>query len=82
MDAYELEKVRNKFESDQLFANMNYVDLAANMALFELLGKAEDLNLEVERYRSVRPEDIMRVAGQTFVRENCCTLYYKRKGHE
>lgn len=82
VDAYELEKVRNKFESDQLFANMNYVDLAANMALFELLGKAEDLNLEVERYRSVRLEDIMRVAGQTFVRENCCTLYYKRKGHE
>ncbi len=75
----ELEKVKNKFESTQLFNNLNYMDLASNLASFELIGRAEDINDEVSKYRAVSTDDLVRVARQTFVRSNCCTLYYMAK---
>lgn len=75
----ELEKVKNKFESTQLFNNLNYLDLAARLACFELLGCAEDINDEVYKYRAVSADDLRRVAQQTFVRNNCNILYYMAK---
>ena len=47
--------------------------------VLELIGKAEDINDEVKKYRNVTAEDIQRVARETFVKENCCTLYYNSK---
>ena len=38
----ELEKVKNKFESTQIFGNINYLNVATNLAWFELNGAAED----------------------------------------
>lgn len=75
----ELEKVKNKYESNFIFANINYLDLATNLAYFELIGKAEDINTEVDKYRAVSASQIMRVAKETFVRENSSTLYYIAK---
>lgn len=76
----ELEKVKNRFESGQTFKNMNFLNNAVNMAYFELLtGRAEEMNDEVNRYRSVSAEDINHVAATIFVPENCSVLYYKRK---
>ena len=75
----ELEKVKNRYESEQIFGNINYLNVATNLAFFELIGKAEDINDEVKKYRNVTAEDIQRVARETFVKENCCTLYYKSK---
>ena len=42
-----------------------------------LNGKAEDINNEVNKYRSVTAGQIKEAAQKTFVRENCSTLYYK-----
>lgn len=75
----ELEKVKNKFESTQIFGNMNYLSVATNLAWFEFLGRAEDLEKEVENYRSITPEDIKRVAQSAFRKENGCILYYKKQ---
>ena len=75
----ELEKVKNKYESSFIFASINYLDLATNLAFFELIGKAEDINTEVDKYRAVSASQIMRVAKETFVRENSSTLYYIAK---
>lgn len=75
----ELEKVKNKYESNFIFANINYLDLATNLAYFELIGKAEDINTEVDKYRAVSASQMMRVAKETFVRENSSTLYYIAK---
>lgn len=75
----ELEKVKNRYESEQIFSNINYLSVATNMAFFELIGKAEDINSEVDRYRSVTAEEIAATAKECFVRTNCNTLYYKRK---
>ena len=75
----ELEKVKNRYESEQIFSNINYLNVATNLAFFELIGQAEDINHEVEKYRAITSERIMEVSRKTFVRENCSVLYYKAK---
>ena len=77
IDESELEKVKNRYESEQIFSNINYLNVATNLAFFELIGQAEDINHEVEKYRAITAERIMEVSKQTFVRENCSVLYYK-----
>lgn len=75
----ELEKVKNKFESTQIFDNINYLNVATNLAWFELTGQAEDISLEVERNRSVTAEQLRIVAQKTFREENSAVLYYKKR---
>ena len=58
---------------------MNYLNVATNLAFFELLGNAEDINNEVEKYRSVDADHIQMVAKKTFTPNNSSTLYYKAK---
>ena len=77
IDEDELEKVKNRYESEEIFSNINYLNVATNLAFFELIGQAEDINHEVEKYRAVSAERIMEIAKRTFVRENCSVLYYK-----
>ena len=79
IDESELEKVKNRYESEQIFSNINYLNVATNLAFFELIGKAEDINREVEKYRAITAERIMELSKQTFVKENCSVLYYKAK---
>ena len=69
----ELEKVKNKFESTQIFGNINYLNVATNLAWFELNGAAEDMEKEVERYRSVTAGQLQAV----FDKRNGVVLYYK-----
>lgn len=77
VDEYELEKVKNRYESEQIFNNINYLNVATNLAYFELLGGAEMINDEVDKYRSVSGALIQEVACRIFVPENCNILYYK-----
>lgn len=73
----ELEKVKNRYESEQIFNNINYLNVATNLAFFELTGKAEDINEEVGKYRAVTAEQIQATSARCFVLENCSILYYK-----
>lgn len=73
----ELEKVKNRYESEQIFNNINYLNVATNLAFFELTGKAEDINDEVNKYRAVTAPQIQAVSAKCFVPENCSILYYK-----
>ena len=75
----ELTKLINKFESNDVFSNIYFLNKATNLAYFELLGKAEDINTEVDKYLALTPEQIRRVAAETFRPENCSTLYYRAK---
>ncbi len=81
LDGYELEKVKNKFESNFKFAEANPLDKAMNLAFYELLGDANEINFEVEEYRDVSAENVKEVASKIFTEENCSTLYYKTKGN-
>ena len=72
--AQELEKVKNKFESTQIFGNINYLNVATNLAWFELNGAAEDMEKEVERYRAVTAGQLQTVAQTAFDKANGVVL--------
>ena len=78
VEAAELEKVKNKFESTQIFGNINYLNVATNLAWYELAGQAEDINRAVERYRAVTSGQLQAVARQAFRQENCSVLHYRK----
>ena len=73
----ESEKVKNKFESHELFSNINYLNKATNTAFYELIGKAEDINRQVDLYRSISNEQVRDTAKKMFRPDNSVTLYYK-----
>lgn len=72
----EITKVKNKSESIMVFAEMNLLDKAMNLAYYELLGDAAGLNTEIDKYLAVTPARILQAAKSTFVKEQCSTLYY------
>ncbi len=75
----ELEKVKNKFESTQIFGYINYLNVATNLAYHELNGNADNINSEVERYRAVTPDNLREVAKAAFTNSNSVILHYKKK---
>lgn len=75
----ELQKVKNKMEASHVFGEIEVLNKAANLAVSELLGDANMVNLEVEKYLGVTAEQIKEQANIIFRKENCSTLYYKAK---
>ncbi len=75
----ELTKVKNKMESTMVFSEMSLLDKAMNLAYFELLGDANGLNSEIQKYLDVSAEEIRAQAAQIFRKENSSTLYYLAK---
>ncbi|WP_118195120.1 M16 family metallopeptidase [Albibacterium indicum] len=78
---YELEKVKNKIESTMAFSEMSILNKAMNLAYYELLGDAEMINTELDRYLSVSLDDIKRVSSELFRKENSSTLIYLSQEH-
>jgi predicted Zn-dependent peptidase len=72
----ELTKVKNKMESTMVFSEMSLLDKAMNLAYFELLGNANELNSETQKYLDVSSEEIRSQAKHIFRKENSSTLYY------
>lgn len=72
----ELTKVKNKIESTMIFAEMSLLEKAMNLAYFELMGDAANLNLETEKHLAVTAENIREQAQKIFRRENLSTLIY------
>ncbi|MBE9600082.1 pitrilysin family protein [Pedobacter sp. MC2016-24] len=72
----EITKVKNKSESIMVFAEMSLLDKAMNLAYYELLGDAADLNTEIDKYLAVTTQRILQAAKSTFVPAQCSTLYY------
>lgn len=72
----ELTKVKNKSESIMVFAEMNLLDKAMNLAYYELLGEANLLNIEIDKYLAITDQQIKEAAQATFVKQKSSTLYY------
>lgn len=79
VESEELNKVRNRSESERTFNNINYLNRAIAMAQMELIGQDRELSEELARYCSVTAEDIQRTAKRIFKKKNCSVLYYKAK---
>ncbi len=75
----ELEKVKNKTESMMAFEDMSVLNRATSLAFYELLGDANMMNTELQKYGEVTVSDINTVAKGILAQENSNTLYYLAK---
>ena len=75
----ELQKVKNKVESLIAFEDMSLTNRANSLAFYELLGDAEQMNHELEKYNVVTAEDILSESQVIFKAGNSNTLYYFAK---
>lgn len=72
----ELQKVKNKTESMMAFEDMSVMNRANSLAFYELLGDAELMNTELNKYHAVTAEDILKECRIIFDDANSNTLYY------
>lgn len=75
----ELTKVKNKYESTTVFSEMNLLDKAMNLAFYELMGDANLINTEIQKYASVSAQSIKNLANQLFTNSQATTLNYLAK---
>lgn len=73
----EMEKVKNKFEANTLFGELNVMNKALNLGFYEMSGDLDLVNREVSLYRAVDAERIRAFSRRTFRPENSTTLVYR-----
>ena len=76
---YELEKVKNKFEANTLFGELNVMNKAMNLGYYEMIGDLGLINREVDIYRSLAREEVADFSQRIFRIENSSTLIYRAK---
>jgi predicted Zn-dependent peptidase len=72
----ELMKVKNKTESAIQFEDMSVMNRATSLAIYELLGDANLMNTELEKYQSVTAEQLLAEGRKIFDEKNSNTMYY------
>ena len=75
----ELQKVKNKTESIMAFEDMALMSRANSLAFYELLGDAQLMNTELERYQQITADDIQEYCKKIFDENNSSTMYYLSK---
>ncbi|MCF6171165.1 MAG: insulinase family protein [Bacteroidales bacterium] len=75
----ELQKVKNKIESNLIFSKISVLNKALNLGYYEMLGDAARLNSEIENYRKVSSRQIREEAAQLFTQKKRNTLFYRAK---
>ncbi len=82
LSEYELQKVKNKIESNLRYSEISFLNKAMNLAFFEMLGDAAMINRVFDNYRSINQKDILTVASEIFRKENSSTIYYFSEKNE
>jgi zinc protease len=72
----ELQKVKNRTESLLAFEDMSVMSRATSLAMYELLGDANLMNTELDKYKAVTAEELQAETNIIFTNNNCNTLYY------
>ncbi len=75
----ELQKVKNKVEANLTYQLIEPMNQALNLAFFELIGGAELLNEEAERYQKVTLDSLQHWSKKILKKENSNTLWIKSK---
>ena len=79
VDDTELQKCKNKVESTVTFSETDVLNKATNLAISELLGDANLINLEIENYQKVTAKQVQEQAIKLLQKINCSTLFYLKK---
>lgn len=77
VDDYEIRKVKNKFEANTLFGELNVMNKAMNLGFYEMLGDLDLVNREVDVYRAVTADDVREFCCRTLRPERSSTLIYR-----
>lgn len=77
METSELDKIMVKIRTAKAFQEQGLLNRAMSLAMNELLGDANDVNLENEKYKQITPEDMHRVANEIFQKQRCSVLRIK-----
>ncbi len=80
--ARELEKVKNKFEANTLFGEINVMNKAMNLGFYAMLGDLALVNREVGIYLGLTEADVREFARNTLHPDTCSTLIYRAKQHK
>ena len=72
----ELQKVKNKVEVANSYADINVLPKAMNLAYYEYLGDADKVNHQTQRYFDVSSEDILRLSKQLLHTDNLSVMHY------
>ena len=75
----ELQKVKNKTESIIAFEDMSIMNRANSLAFYELLGDADLMHTELERYQRVTVDDVYEESNRIFKDTNSSTIWYFSK---
>jgi predicted Zn-dependent peptidase len=75
----ELQKAKNKIESMIAFEDMSLLNRANNIAFYELMGDAQLINEEWNKYNAVTAPFLKDTAKEIFREGNCNTLFYRKK---
>lgn len=76
---YELEKVKNRVEADLLLNEIGYLEKAIQLASFEIMGDAAEINRQGQKYLEITANDLLVTASQLFRQGNRNTLNYLTK---
>ena len=77
----ELQKIKNKTESVIAFEDMSLMNRANSLAFYELLGNANLMNEELDKYQAVTAAGILDECQTLFAAGNSNTLYYFAKNN-
>ena len=75
----ELQKAKNKIEAMISFEDMSLLSRANNLAFYELMGDADLMNQELEKYMDIDAAFVQETAKDIFRKDNCNTLFYKKQ---
>ncbi len=76
---YELEKIKNKLETQETFNVTSAINKAMELSIYELLGDAGRINTEIEKYRAINPSNVETLAKKVLKPANCSTIHYLSK---
>lgn len=76
---YELTKIKNKFEAEMTYGEMNIMNKAMNLGYYSMLGDLPLINREAEIFRSITPEEIRSASCEMFQPQRSSTLIYKAR---
>ncbi len=79
----EYQKLRNQAENSFINQNQRITGIVDNLATYHtFMGNANLINTELERYNKITKEDLKRVAGKYFTKNNRLVVYYLPKSME
>ena len=70
----ELKRILNKIRTAKAFGEQGLLNRAMNLAIYELLGDANQINLESDKYQGIQSQELFDAANEILLKTNCSLL--------